>query len=76
VIRHLCWILAGTITALVLSRVDYHVLTRYSFILLLVVAAPLAYLAGVHVLSKIHFIPRGLINAFPFTGGSRVRSAG
>ncbi len=59
-VKQISWILLAGVGALVLRKIDYHVLCRHSWIWLLLVGAPLGYLGLAHCLGGYQF---------PFTGG-------
>ena len=66
--RQAMWVALGALTAAGLACCDYRTLGRFSWLLLALVAAALAYLALAHVLYKIGFT-KALVAHLPLVGG-------
>jgi cell division protein FtsW len=66
--RQAMWVALGALTATGLACCDYRRLGRWSWLLMALVAAALAYLACAHVLYKVSFT-KGLVAHLPLVGG-------
>lgn len=68
-IQQFKWIVIGGALAAGLRYVDYRKVGPYSHWFLVAVIVLLGYLAGAHLLTKLHLLPQSLANHLPFTEG-------
>jgi cell division protein FtsW len=73
--RQVIYILLGISMAVVVSRLDYRMIGRYSTVLLILISIPLLYLAALFLMYKLDLVPSEILKKAPLTKGGDTKGA-